>query len=170
MKQLAFEQFLPISLEQAWSFFSNPNNLNLITPDKMHFNTITEVPDRMHEGLIIRYKIKPMMQLPMHWVTRISRVEDMVSFTDMQLKGPYRTWIHEHHFERRDGGVLMTDKLTYDIGMGFIGRLAGALWVDKKIAEIFDFRQKKLEELFPGVMQEMPPIVGLVDSKQSGLS
>lgn len=149
MKQLVFSQFLPITLEEAWTFFSNPNNLNLITPDKMHFRTINEVPDVMHEGLLIRYKIKPMMQIPMTWVTEIGTVRHKVSFTDRQLKGPYKTWIHEHQFEEKDNGVLMTDRLTYDIGMGFIGRIAGALWVDKKVAEIFEFRKKKLEELFP---------------------
>ena len=149
MKQLVFKQYLPISLEEAWAFFSNPNNLNLITPDKMHFRTIGEVPDVMHEGLLIRYKIKPMMQIPMTWVTEIGTVHHQVSFTDRQMKGPYKTWVHEHHFAQEGTGVMMTDKLAYDIGLGLIGRIAGRFWVDKKVAEIFDFRKKKLEELFP---------------------
>ena len=150
MKQLVFKQFLSITLEDAWAFFSNPNNLNLITPDKMHFRTISEVPDVMHEGLLIRYKIRPMMLIPMTWVTEIGTVRHQISFTDRQLKGPYKTWIHEHQFEEKDNGVLMTDRLTYDIGMGFIGKLAGYFWVDRKVAEIFEFRRKKLQELFPG--------------------
>ncbi|MDQ3016549.1 MAG: SRPBCC family protein [Bacteroidota bacterium] len=149
MKELLFEQFLPITLETAWTFFSNPGNLNLITPDKMHFTTLTKVPDKMHEGLVIKYKIRPMLQIPINWETHIVSVREMESFSDMQMKGPYKVWIHQHNFKTVEGGVLMTDKLTYDIGMGPLGWLAGKLWVDKQVSGIFEYREKKLLEIFP---------------------
>ncbi len=148
MKQLEFEQFLPIGLADAWSFFSSPANLNLITPEKMQFKTISVVPPKMYEGLIIQYKIKPMMNIPMHWTTRILSVRENEMFIDEQIKGPYKTWLHEHHFEEVKGGVMMKDKLSYDIGFGIIGKLAGLLWVDKQVMEIFAYRKKKVEELF----------------------
>lgn len=149
MKQLLFTQFLPITLDEAWTFFANPANLNLITPDKMHFKTIGEVPDKMHDGLLIRYKIKPMMNIPMNWVTKIISVKEKESFADMQLKGPYKLWLHEHHFKAVPGGVMMTDDLKYDIGIGPLGWIAGKLWVDRQVNEIFRYRENKLKELFP---------------------
>ena len=149
MKYLEFEQVLPISLEEAWSFFSSPSNLNLITPEDMNFKILDVLPAHIYQGLMIRYKIKPMFNIPLDWITEITEVKDKVYFIDEQRKGPYRTWHHEHHFKEVDGGVLMTDKLSYDIGMSFIGTLAGKLWVDKQVQHIFSYRKKKLNELFP---------------------
>jgi ligand-binding SRPBCC domain-containing protein len=148
MKHLTFEQFLPITLDQAWTFFSSPKNLNLITPPEMDFRILDELPEQMYQGMLIRYKIKPMLNIPLDWVTEITVIKDHQFFIDEQRKGPYRIWHHEHHFKVVEGGVLMTDKLYYDIGMGFIGTLAGKLWVDKQVKSIFEFRSNKLIDLF----------------------
>lgn len=148
MKTLLFEQFIPLSLDEAWDFFSNPSNLNLITPEKLNFKTLSEVPRHMYQGLLIRYRIKPMMNIPMIWVTEITAVKDKEYFVDEQIKGPYKQWRHEHHFRAVDHGVMMSDKLTYTIGFGIIGKLAGALWVDHQVSEIFAYRKLKLIELF----------------------
>ncbi|MBL7827986.1 MAG: SRPBCC family protein [Saprospiraceae bacterium] len=149
MHKLHRTQFLPISLEEAWSFFSNPGNLNLITPDALTFVTTSEVPEKMYEGLIITYRIKPMLNIPVDWVTEITHIRDGEYFVDEQRKGPYRIWHHEHHFKAVEGGVMMTDLLYYDIGKWIFGRIAGALFVHRKVNEIFDFRQVALEKYFP---------------------
>ena len=149
MKYLEFEQLLPIGLDEAWTFFSSPSNLNLITPDDLDFKIVDILPERIYQGLLIRYKIKPMLNIPLDWVTEITEVMEKQYFIDEQRKGPYRVWHHEHHFKEVNGGVLMTDKLSYDIGMGFIGTLAGILWVDTQVQNIFTYRKKKLTTLFP---------------------
>lgn len=148
MKTINFEQFIPISLDEAWEFFSSPSNLNLITPEKLHFTTLSEVPKHMYQGLIIRYRIRPMMNIPMIWVTEITSIKDKEYFVDEQTKGPYKLWRHEHHFRAVDNGVMMTDSLTYDIGLSLLGKLAGILWVDRQVEEIFTYRRLKLIELF----------------------
>ncbi len=148
MKQLEFEQFLPIPMEEAWPFFSSPGNLNLITPPNLKFEILDHLPDEVYAGLLIHYRIRPMLNIPMKWVTEITAVVKNQFFIDEQIKGPYKTWHHEHHFRAVEGGVLMTDKLTYDIGWGLLGRVAGRLWVDKQVQNIFTFREKKLMELF----------------------
>jgi ligand-binding SRPBCC domain-containing protein len=149
MKYLEFEHLLPMTLDEAWTFFSSPANLNLITPKEMDFKILDILPAQMYEGMLIRYKIKPMLNIPLDWVTEITKVVDKVYFIDEQRKGPYRIWHHEHHFKVVDGGVLMTDKLYYDIGMSFLGNIVGALWVDKQVQNIFTYRKTKLDELFP---------------------
>ncbi|MBK9983092.1 MAG: SRPBCC family protein [Saprospiraceae bacterium] len=148
MKTINFEQFIPISLDKAWEFFASPSNLNLITPEKLHFTTLSEVPKQMYQGLIIKYRIRPMMNIPMIWVTEITSIKDKEYFVDEQTKGPYKLWRHEHRFRAVDNGVMMTDILTYDIGLSLLGRLAGILWVDQQVEEIFTYRSKKLEVLF----------------------
>jgi len=148
MKHLQFEQFLPISLNEAWDFFSSPKNLNQITPGDMHFKVLNEVPDKMYPGTMIIYEISPFLSIHFNWVTEITVVKHMEYFVDEQRKGPYRIWHHEHHFKEAPGGVLMTDKLYYDIGKSVFGWIAGKLFVHKKVKAIFEYRYKQLEELF----------------------
>jgi ligand-binding SRPBCC domain-containing protein len=148
MHKLKQEQFLPISLDEAWDFFATPKNLNEVTPSDMVFEITSELPEKMYEGLIITYKIKPMLNISMNWCTEISHIKDKMFFVDEQRKGPYNIWHHEHHFKEVPGGVLMTDLLYYDIGMSLFGWLAGKLFVHKKVKQIFTYRYKTLESYF----------------------
>jgi ligand-binding SRPBCC domain-containing protein len=148
MRELHYIQDLPIGLEQAWDFFSSPANLNEITPPEMHFEILGQLPARMYEGMFIRYKIRPMLSIPLEWVTEITKVEDRAFFVDEQRKGPYNIWHHEHHFKAIPGGVRMTDKLYYDVGFGPLGTLLGKLWVDAQVDKIFAYRKVVLEQRF----------------------
>jgi len=148
MKHLQFEQFLPISLEEAWEFFSSPKNLNKITPRDVKFKIVNEVPEKMYPGTIIMYAISPFINIQFNWVTEITIIKDHEYFVDEQRKGPYSIWHHEHHFEKVDGGVRMTDKLYYSIGKSIFGWLTGKLFVHKKVVAIFEYRRKQLENMF----------------------
>ena len=148
IKVLRTEQFLPIGLEKAWDFFSSPKNLNEITPEDIIFKILSDLPDKMYAGLIINYKVAPVLNIPLAWTTEITQVVPMQYFVDEQRKGPYNIWHHEHHFEAVEGGVIMRDILHYDIGRWLLGDLLGALFIHKKVSEIFDFRFKKLETMF----------------------
>lgn len=148
MKIIKQEQVLPISLHDAWDFFSNPENLNVITPPKMVFEITSTLPKKMYEGMLITYKIEPLLKIPMKWCTEITHIRELSFFTDEQRIGPYRLWHHEHHFRQVENGVLMTDLLYYDIGKGILGKIAGALFVHKAVQSIFDYRKKKLTALF----------------------
>lgn len=145
MKKLVQEQFLPISIETAWDFFATPNNLNEITPQDMEFEILGDVPQKMYQGMFIRYRISPFLGIKMNWCTEITHVKEGHFFVDEQRLGPYNIWHHEHHFKPVDGGVLMTDILHYDIGFGFLGWIAGKLFVDQKVKHIFDYRRRILD-------------------------
>ena len=148
MHILKQEQLLPISLEQAWDFFATPKNLNEVTPADLTFQITSVLPERMYEGLMITYKIKPMLNIPLDWCTEITHIKEMEYFVDEQRSGPYKIWHHEHHFKAVKGGVLMTDLLYYEIGLSIFGWLAGELFVHKKVREIFNYRYKTLENYF----------------------
>ena len=148
MHKLKQTQFLPIGLAEAWDFFSSPKNLNEVTPEDMVFEITSDLPDKMYEGLIITYRIKPMLNIPVDWVTEITHIKEMEFFVDEQRKGPYHIWHHEHHFKEVEGGVLMTDLLYYDIGKSVFGWMAGKLFVHKKVKDIFSYRYKVLESYF----------------------
>jgi ligand-binding SRPBCC domain-containing protein len=149
IRRLEYKQFVPRDLDTVWDFFSSPANLNAITPDDMNFEILGNVPDKMYPGLFISYKVRPLLNIPLDWTTEITQVEDKKYFVDEQRIGPYNIWHHEHHFEKVEGGVMMTDILHYDIGKSFLGSIAGALFVHKRVEQIFSFREEKLKELFP---------------------
>ena len=136
-------QFLPISLDKAWDFFSSPANLKKITPEYMGFEITSEVNDKkMYPGQIITYIVTPVLNIPLSWATEITHVVDKKYFVDEQRFGPYSLWHHQHWFETKDGGVEMTDIVHYALPLGFLGRIANSLFVKSKLQEIFDYREK----------------------------
>lgn len=141
-------QKLPISLEKAWDFFSDPKNLNTITPDSMNFKTLSGDERKMFAGQIIHYKIAPFPSVSMQWVTEITHVEDKKFFVDEQRFGPYNFWHHKHFFTQIDGGVLIEDIVHYKLSFGIVGQLFHPIIVRPKLEEIFKFRKEKLIELF----------------------
>ncbi len=144
------QQFIKnIILEKAWDFFSSPANLKVITPDFMGFDIISKLhSEKMYAGQIIRYKVKPVAGIPMQWTTEITQVNAPYFFIDEQRQGPYKMWHHQHHFEEKDGGVLMTDIIHYWPPFGFLGNIANSILIKKQLKGIFDYRKKKVEELF----------------------
>lgn len=147
--QLYKEQRLPISLNEAWDFISSPRNLKIITPDYMGFDiTSKEIPKKMYAGMIISYIVTPILSIKTNWVTEITHVKEHEYFVDEQRVGPYSIWHHEHKIEAIKGGVLMTDILTYKPPFGIFGRIANTLFIQRKINEIFEYREEKLVELF----------------------
>lgn len=147
---LSAEQFLPIDIDKAWKFIADPHNLKLITPDYMQFNVLTKnLPDNVYPGMIIQYKVRPLFNIPLHWVTEITHVEHLKFFVDEQRVGPYRIWHHEHHLRQVPNGVLMTDMVTYQPPMGFLGSIANTLFIKRQLNGIFEYRRKTLNRLFP---------------------
>lgn len=143
-------QHLSISLEQAWDFFSSPNNLVKITPPDMDFVITSDKKDgeKMYAGQIITYTIKPMLGIPVKWMTEITHVKEGEYFVDEQRFGPYKLWHHNHTFKKTATGVEMHDEVNYVLPFGFIGTLAHSLFIRKRIEYIFSYRTKVLNELF----------------------
>ncbi len=148
MYQLKRTQFIKADIQTCWDFFSSPDNLKVITPPYMGFEVKTEVPAKMYEGLMISYIVRPLLGIPMSWITEIKTVKENQFFVDEQRKGPYTIWHHEHHFKEVEGGVEMTDIVSYVIPFGILGKIAHPVIVKKKLEEIFAYRFKKVDEIF----------------------
>lgn len=142
-------QKIPIGMITAWDFFSDPVNLQKITPGNMGFRIISEHHGgKMYAGQIIEYKVSPLPGIPVYWMTEITHVEAGKYFVDEQRYGPYSLWHHQHHFKEIEGGVEMTDIVHYKIPFWFFGDIANRLFVKKRLQNIFDYRRSKIEELF----------------------
>jgi ligand-binding SRPBCC domain-containing protein len=142
-------QNIPIRLEEAWDYFSRPQNLQEITPSYMGFEIKSKyMGDRMYAGQIIEYKVRPLAGIPIYWMTEITHVVEGKLFVDEQRFGPYALWHHQHHFREIEGGVEMIDIVHYKNPLWILGDIANALFVRKQLEGIFDYRFKKVEELF----------------------
>ncbi|SDB27399.1 Ligand-binding SRPBCC domain-containing protein [Flavobacteriaceae bacterium MAR_2010_188] len=142
------KQNLPISLDIAWDFLSDPKNLKTITPDYMGFHILSGADREMFEGQIIQYIVTPLLGIKTKWVTEITHIKDKEYFVDEQRFGPYALWHHKHFLKAIEGGVEMEDIVDYKIPMGILGQMVHPILVKPKLQEIFDYRTKKLEELF----------------------
>ena len=149
MHKFIAEQYLPISIEKAWEFFSSPGNLALITPPEMEFKILSHnLEKEIYEGMIIDYRVKPLLGIPVKWRTRIGKTMLHESFSDNQIEGPYSVWEHNHYFTSQNGGTMMRDVVNYDLPLGIIGNIMHSLVVRKKINYIFEFRKSILEKMF----------------------
>lgn len=144
-----FKQNVPISIDKAWDFFSSPKNLAKITPEHMGFIITSNYNDeKMYPGMLITYKVSPLLGIQLDWCTEITHVQDHKYFVDEQRFGPYAMWHHQHHFKEIEGGVEMIDIVNYAIPYGFIGRIANSILVESEVKKIFEFRTKKIDEFF----------------------
>ncbi len=142
------QQILPITINEAWDFFSDPRNLCKITPKSMDFKIISDVPRQIHEGLEVEYRVKPLLGIPTAWVSRIQDVKPPFQFVDLQLKGPYRYWHHHHSFEETAGGVMMKDMIIYRVPYDTFFPWLNDAVVVKELNKIFDFREQTLNNMF----------------------
>jgi ligand-binding SRPBCC domain-containing protein len=146
---LTRELFVPSPPGTAWTFFSNPKNLPVITPPEMNFKILTKnLPEKIFSGMLIDYSLTPLFGIRTNWVTEIKEVKENEFFIDEQLKGPYALWRHKHSFIPHEKGTLMKDEVEYVMPFSSIGEMAHRWHVKKKLDFIFDYREKVISEIF----------------------
>ena len=147
--QFRKQQFFRQNIEEIWDFISKPDNLKKITPDYMGFDIRSEdLLDEIYEGMIITYKVSPILGIKTTWVTEITHIKQGRYFVDEQRVGPYKLWHHQHLLESKEDGTLMSDIVSYQPPLGILGSIANRIIIKKKLKEIFDYRLKKLNEIF----------------------
>ena len=147
--QIVKQQLIKVDLDRLWEFMSSPKNLERITPKDMKFKiTSRNEEKKIYEGMIITYSITPILHFPLNWITEITHVKEKKYFVDEQKIGPYKMWHHEHIFEEKENGILMTDIITYVPPLGFLGKIANRLFIKKKVNQIFEYRKVILDQIF----------------------
>jgi len=144
------EILLPGSLDEIFAFFSRAENLDKLTPSWLQFRILTELPIEMKTGALIDYKLRIRM-VPIRWRSKITAWEPPYRFVDEQVRGPYRSWVHEHTFVQEAEGTLVRDRVEY---AAWGGSLINRLLVQPDLERIFNYRLEKLKELFPPVSEK----------------
>jgi ligand-binding SRPBCC domain-containing protein len=146
-QHLHFTQFISAKPEEVWAFFATPENLNSLTPPELHFETLSS-PGSMYAGQMIAYRIRLLPGIRVHWLTEITHMREGAYFVDEQRQGPYKIWHHEHHFIPKNGGVEMTDHVTYALPFAPFSAPVHRYWVKPILQRIFDFRREKITAHF----------------------
>jgi Uncharacterized conserved protein len=147
--QLKKIQVISAPIEKVWDFFSSPENLKTITPQHLGFQILSKkYGDKMYPGELIEYTVKPLLGIPLYWMTEITEVKPMKYFIDEQRYGPYSFWHHQHHFKETNEGIEMTDIVHYKIPFWFFGDIANSLIVKSQLEKIFDYRKEVTERNF----------------------
>lgn len=136
---------LPLPREEVFEFFSNAANLAVITPPELQFRIVTPRPIEMRKGALIDYRLG-LFLVRFGWRTEIVEWNPPASFTDVQLKGPYRKWVHTHEFIPAGRGTLMRDRVDYELPLAPFGNLALPI-VKLQLKRIFDYRTRAIERL-----------------------
>ncbi|MCP4142752.1 MAG: SRPBCC family protein [Chloroflexi bacterium] len=148
LHRITHKQTIPAPLDEVWTYFATPHNLNEMTPPDMNFETIHGGDEKMFQGQLIEYRVSFMPLTKSRWLTEIAHVEEKTYFVDAQRIGPYRFWYHEHRFQAVEAGTQITDQVTYELPFGILGDIIHTIWVKHKLNRIFEFRKKKVAELF----------------------
>jgi ligand-binding SRPBCC domain-containing protein len=150
------QQYVDRPADDVFAFFSNAENLDLITPPHLRFAILTSTPIEMRPGTVIDYRLR-WRGVPIRWRTRIEQWDPSRRFVDVQLKGPYRLWHHTHLFEPLNAGTMMTDIVRYALPFGPLGRIVHAAFVQRDVEMIFEYRRRRIDELFAEHSFELTP-------------
>ena len=148
MHILEREIILDTDPDTLWEFLSTPVNLNDLTPPELHFQILSEVPEKMYNGLTILYEIQIPFFGKRRWLTEIKHIEEGTFFVDEQRVGPYKLWYHQHRIEALDKKSRMIDRVCYQLPFGVLGLLVHRLWVKNMLETIFSYRTTRLAERF----------------------
>lgn len=140
-------QWIPASIDNVFSFFSDEKNLEKMSPPQLKFRVLKKSTEKIGSGTLIDYKLK-IRGIPANWQTLITSWNPPSSFSDFQKQGPYSYWHHTHSFQSLAGGTLMTDQVHYRLPLGWPGRLLSHWFVKGDLKKIFSFRRTKIHEVF----------------------
>ena len=141
------EQWIGRPIEEVFTFFSDADNLEAITPRQLNFRILTPGPIRLAAGARIDYQLT-LYGIPLKWATLIESWEPPREFVDVQLRGPYRVWRHTHRFVSEGAGTRIVDDVDYELPLGPLGRLIEALWTRREVARIFGYRSEVIARQF----------------------
>jgi uncharacterized protein len=134
--------------ENVFRFFATLGNLNLITPPQFSMQLLWMSTRGIQLGTVIDYKIK-VSGIPLKWRTKITAWDPPHRFVDVQLRGPYKIWIHEHVFEEEGNRTVIHDRLQYLSPGWILEPLIDKWYIREQVASLFDYRARRLHEIFP---------------------
>lgn len=128
-------------VERLWAFHERPDAFQLLTPPWDRVEIITP-PRSLEVGTRVEVKtwIGP---VPTTILAEHIAHEPGRRFVDRMIRGPFRSWVHQHIFEARDGGgSRLIDDIEYELPLGWLGRTFGATIARRRLERMFEHRHR----------------------------
>lgn len=107
---------LPAGVEETFRLFSDPGLLDELTPRWFNLEPTSDFSLPLTQGAEISYRLR-WRRLPLRWTSRIVNWEPPHLLTYEQVRGPYRSFRHEHRFEAEEArtgiGTRVVDRVIY---------------------------------------------------------
>lgn len=131
------------SQETLFAFHAEPRNLTVVMPPTLKLvELITDGPAA--EGRLIEIHCRDWGVIPMRWLCRWREVVFPRLLVDEMLRGPFRIFVHEHHFTDLGGGrTELRDRVTYAFGRGWWGRVISEVGVRLYLVALFAYRHHR---------------------------
>ncbi|MFN0199218.1 MAG: SRPBCC family protein [Planctomycetaceae bacterium] len=131
---------------QAFDFLAKPANIALISPPDMGLCFVS-APEEIVLGAKLEFKIQSFGQVQ-ELIHEITHLERPLLFVERQLKGPLKSWVHEHRFEiLGDNQVEIFDVIEFLPPGGLLGFLVTETRILDSLDEGFELRYRKLKQL-----------------------
>jgi ligand-binding SRPBCC domain-containing protein len=153
------------SSKVVWDFFSQASNLPTITPPSLHFE-IVRAPEQLQRDSILDYTIR-WAGIRNKWRTLILDWQPPTKFVDLQIRGPYSLWHHEHSFETLSNGTQCSDRVIYRLPLGLIGRITHRLFVRRQLLSIFQFRRHAIAQHLRQLTQKSDVTIRQISVEQN---
>ena len=136
---------VPRPRADVFEFFSDPGNLERITPPQLRFRILASSPIAMRAGTRIDYELS-LMGVRFQWETLISVWDPPYQFVDEQMRGPYKSWVHTHTFKEDPVGTIIEDEVRWSLPVFPFGQVAYP-FVSRQVRAIFEYREKAIHTL-----------------------
>ena len=140
------DHWVPRARGEVFRFFSDPGNLQQLTPPWLRFRMVRQSTTQIGKGTVFTYRLR-IRGFPILWKSRIEEWKENEFFIDIQVRGPYAKWNHMHMFEEKDGGTVIKDRVIYRIPFGWIGRMVAGRMVRTDLRRIFQYRRQIIEQI-----------------------
>lgn len=132
---------LPVSVEQAFAYHERPGALQRLIPPWENVQ-IESSDGSIKPGARVTIRNR-VAGVPLRWVAEHRAYEPPTRFEDIALSGPFAAWRHQHLFQSTTSdSSTLTDRIDYELPMGWIGQRLGGSYVDNQLQAMFRYRHR----------------------------
>ncbi len=143
--QFVKESLIKASPERVFAFHEQPDVLKILIPPWESARVIKAagIADVGSRAIIETKIIGP---IAIQWIAEHTVYDPPHKFEDVQIKGPFRAWRHQHLIQPAAGGALLRDQIDYEPPLGFVGRLIAPLLIERRLKRLFEYRHQVTRE------------------------
>lgn len=145
--RLVFRQWLPAPIQNVFAYVTDGANLPTLMPQKLRTQWQGQNTEKPQQGSLLKWQLR-WKGIPIGWQSQISEWRPVSEVASEMVQGPFRSFHHRMHFERVRDGVILTDTLEYELPLRTIGEIFAAKKVVCDLKSVFEFRGKRLAEIF----------------------